>query len=107
MKYTKDFISRVLAVVRDSKIKNNIENGNLDLGDYLKDNAFKGIDSKTILECLNLNNLEYLHYLATEQEKMKALYQEWFEYYVMKSGERIKQEKIELATAEKTKRRVL
>jgi len=29
MKYTKDFISRVLAVVRDSRIKNNIENGNV------------------------------------------------------------------------------
>lgn len=107
MKYTKDFISRVLAVVKDSRIKNDIENGKLDLGDYLKENAFKGIDSKIILECLDLNNLEYLHYLATEQEKTKALYQEWFEYYVMKSGERIKQEKIELATAEKTKRRVL
>lgn len=26
---------------------------------------------------------------------MKALYQEWFEYYVMKSGERIKQEEID------------
>lgn len=107
MKYTEDFISRVLAVVKDSRIKNDIENGKLDLGDYLKENAFKGIDSKIILECLDLNNLEYLHYLAIEQEKMKALYQELFEYYVMKSGERLKQEKIELATAEKTKRRVL
>ena len=35
MKYTEDFISRVLAVVRDSRIKNDIENGKLDLGDYL------------------------------------------------------------------------
>lgn len=95
MKYTKDFISRVLTIVRDSRVKNDIENGKLDLGDYLKENAFKGVDSKLILECLNLNNLEYLHQLAIEQEKMKALYQEWFEYYVMKSGERLKQEEID------------
>ncbi len=94
MKYKKDFISRVLTVVRDPRVKNDIENGKLDLGDYLKDNAFKGIDSKIILECLNLNNLEHLYQLAIEQEKMKALYQEWFEYYVMKSGERLKQEEI-------------
>ena len=95
MKYTKDFISRVLTVVRDSRVKNDIENGKLDLGDYLKENAFKGVDSKLILECLNLNNLEYLRQLAIEQEKTKALYQEWFEYYVMKSGERLKQEEID------------
>lgn len=95
MKYTKDFISRVLTIVRDSRVKNDIENGKLDLGDYLKENAFKGVDSKLILECLNLNNLEYLHQLAIEQEKTKALYQEWFEYYVMKSGERLKQEEID------------
>ena len=95
MKYTKDFISRVLTIVRDSRVKNDIENGKLDLGDYLKYNAFKGVDSKIILECLYLNNLEYLRQLAIEQEKMKALYQEWFEYYVMKSGERLKQEEID------------
>ena len=95
MEYTKDFISRVLTVVRVSRVKNDIENGKLDLGDYLKENAFKGVDSKLILERLNLNNLEYLHQLAIEQEKMKALYQEWFEYYVMKSDERLKQEEID------------
>ncbi len=72
MKYTKDFISRVLTVVRDPRVKNDIENGKLDLGDYLKENAFKGVDSKLILECLNLNNLEYLHQLAIEQEEIDA-----------------------------------
>ncbi len=72
MKYTKDFTTRVLSVVRDSRVKNDIENGKLDLGDYLKENAFKGVDSKLILECLNLNNLEYLHQLAIEQEEIDA-----------------------------------
>ena len=94
MKYTNEFKSRVLSVIRDSKIKDEIENGKLDLGDYLIQNAFKGIDSKIVLECLNLGNYDYLKSLAREQEIKKALYQEWFEYYVMKSGPALEQQAI-------------
>jgi len=91
MEYTNDFKSRVLSVIRDLSIKDRILNGKIDLGDYLSEYAFKGIDSKIILECLYLNNLEYLEILARQQEITKALYQEWFECYVMKSGPTLQQ----------------
>ena len=58
------------------------------------ENAFKGIDSKIVLECLILGNYDYLKSLAREQEIKKALYQEWFEYYVMKSGPALEQQAI-------------
>jgi hypothetical protein len=95
MEYTDDFKSRVLSVVGDASIRESILNGKMDVGDYLKEYAFKGIDSKIILECIYLNNLEYLRKLARRQEIIKALYQEWFECYVMKAGPTLQQKAID------------
>lgn len=95
MEYTNDFTTRVLSNVGDLTIKEKIINGELDIGDYLQENAFKGIDSRIVIECIRLHNLEYLDKLACRQERLKALYQEWFEYYVMRSGETLKQKEID------------
>ena len=84
MQYTNDFKSRVLSVIRDPKIKYRILNGQLDIGNYLKSAAFKGVDSRVILDCIHQNDLNKLKILAREQEITKALYQEWLDFYVMK-----------------------
>ncbi len=95
MEYTDDFKERVLAVVEQPDIKEDILNGKMDLGDYLQKYAFKGIDPTTILECLDVYELDYLAYLARLQQQRKALYEEWWEYYVMKSGSTLEQKAIE------------
>ena len=94
-RYTNDFKIRVLSVIRDHKIKYAILNDQLDIGNYLQKAAFKGIDSKVILECLDQNDVDRLEILAREQEITKALYQEWFECYVMKAGPTLVQKAID------------
>ena len=57
MIYTDDFKLEVASVIDDSIAKSEILNDKIEIGKYLKENAFKGIDSKVILECLNPNDL--------------------------------------------------
>ena len=54
---TDDFKLEVASVIDDPIAKSEILNDKIDIGKYLKENAFKGIDSKVILECLNSNDL--------------------------------------------------
>lgn len=96
MKYTEDFKIRVLAVVTDPLAKSAIISGVLDIGQYLEENAFKGIDSKIILECLYSSNLEYLEILAKSKEELKKLYNEYLEFYSEPKLQLYKDDKITL-----------
>ena len=81
MKYTEDFKMKVLDVIIDPIAKSSIISGNLDIGQYLEENAYKGIDFKAILDCLYLHDYTILELLATNQEKLKLLYNEYLDYY--------------------------
>ena len=95
MRYTKDFVRDVLSVIDDPVIKNDILIGKIDIGKFLSERAYKGINSKIVVDCININDLDYLENIACKQERIDALYEEYVECYVLKQGPTLKQIAIE------------
>ena len=84
--YVTDFVKDVLSLVNDSIEKDDILSGKKSIGDFLENNAHKGIDPNVVLECLSLYNHERLYSLACRQNRINAYYAEWFERFVLRHG---------------------
>ena len=93
MKCTEDFKNRVASVIDNEIVRDDILNERIDIGNFLMHNAFRGIDSKFVLECLSTKDYEYLETIARNQEMMKSLCLEYFDCYYMKSEPTLVQKK--------------
>ncbi len=91
MNFTEEFIKDVLSLITNEKEQYDVLSGKKSIGDFLRKQAFKGIDSKVVLNCIEQHDLDLLRDLARKQERIDAYYNEWIEYYVLRKGMTFKQ----------------